>query len=200
MVCLEGEPLLEIANIVWVPRLNGLNETYKGVVGNLVKEMDFGNENAGRRVNRWVNDATNGLIPKIVMDGPLLDIVLLAVNTIYLKAQWAKPFSPSYTNNDQFYTTASRTTPLASTAHFSEYISDFTHCCTIGTLWIHGFIILTLITHSISSIHHFTIEPPQCTKLTFSITPRRLSLDTNSSRCHLVNTLRANCPCCLLFR
>jgi serine protease inhibitor len=119
-VCLEGEPLLEIANIVWVPRLNGLNATYKGVVGNLVKEMNFSNENAGRRVNRWVNDATNGLIPRIVMDGPMLDIVLLAVNTIYLKAQWAKPFLPSYTNNDQFYTTASRTTPLASTSHFSE--------------------------------------------------------------------------------
>jgi serine protease inhibitor len=124
IVCLDGEPLLKIANIVWVPRLNGLNETYKRVVGNLVEEMDFNDENTGSRVNRWVSDATNGLISRIVNDGPLGNIVLLAVNTIYLKAQWAKPFAPSDTNNDQFYTTASRTTPLTSTAHFSEYHTD----------------------------------------------------------------------------
>ena len=55
-------------------------------------------------VNRWVSERTRGLIPTIVDAGVVQDQKLILVNTVYLKADWAVPFLPEFTEDGHFTT------------------------------------------------------------------------------------------------
>ena len=64
---------------------------------------------AANAINDWVSDTTRGLIPRIVNESAVADQKLVLVNTVYLKAQWAVPFSSALTRPDQFTTGDDRT-------------------------------------------------------------------------------------------
>ncbi|MCY4663498.1 MAG: hypothetical protein OXC00_02400 [Acidimicrobiaceae bacterium] len=71
---------------------------------------------AADTINGWVSERTRGLIPTIVNAGVVPDQELVLVNTVYLKADWAEPFLPEFTEDDQFTTggTQSVTVPFMS--------------------------------------------------------------------------------------
>ncbi len=54
------------------------------------------------KVNNWINEGTNGLIPKISEDLSFADLIL--VNTIYLRSSWIKDFSDADTAEGDFHT------------------------------------------------------------------------------------------------
>ena len=56
-------------------------------------------------MNEWVSKSTNGLINPIVPDNnPLFPpYILIAINSIYLKATWGLQFQKRRTNLDSFY-------------------------------------------------------------------------------------------------
>ena len=60
-------------------------------------------------INGWVSERTRGLIPTIVNAGVVQDQELVLVNTVYLKADWAVPFLPEFTEDGQFTTGNSQT-------------------------------------------------------------------------------------------
>ena len=64
---------------------------------------------AADTINKWVSDSTRGLIPEIVSPNTVTDQKLLLVNTVYLKADWAKPFPVELTRDDPFTTASSET-------------------------------------------------------------------------------------------
>ena len=63
---------------------------------------------AADAVNGWVSERTRGLIPRIVNEGVVQGQKLLLVNTVYLKADWTKPFLPDWTSDGQFTTDDNR--------------------------------------------------------------------------------------------
>lgn len=73
----------ELKNHFYAEAGNVTNDTYKPTI------------------DGWVSDKTQGLITEIVPDG---ETALTAhVNTVYMKARWAEPFSKSETEKEVFY-------------------------------------------------------------------------------------------------
>jgi len=64
-----------------------------------VELCDFVNNSSGEttRINEWISERTNGLIPNLLGDGDLnCETRLALVNTLYLKMRWMFPFYDSW--------------------------------------------------------------------------------------------------------
>jgi hypothetical protein len=129
-VCDSEAPLLKIANAIWYDDGSVLNSTYDSIVGGYAMQTDFEAMESPTVVNKWVENSTNGMIDSIVEEGkPLFPpYVLIAINSIYLKASWSEQFFEWLTNLDIFYDSASRTNTV-SEAHFMNMVSyfDYSH-------------------------------------------------------------------------
>ena len=123
--CYVTEPLVEIANRIYVRNDVALESSYQQVVGDFVQELDFADVDAGGAINSWVNDTTKGLIDSIVQDGPLpSNWILVAINSIYMKASWLWSFNEGKTTEDEFYVNDGRTSS-SSQAHFMHQVEYF---------------------------------------------------------------------------
>jgi len=94
---------MSYANFIWVKQGSQLNEKFKERINKFdVKndEIDFGNEKeAVKEVNRWVNQTTSGLIPKMLKNVDPATQCLI-VNALYTKSMWTKPFKLAKTNTN----------------------------------------------------------------------------------------------------
>lgn len=128
--CDSAAPLLKISNSVWFDDGDTLAADYDVVVGSYAKQIDFEADDSPLIVNEWVKNSTNGLIDSIVPeDKPLFPpYVLIAINSIYLKARWEQQFEEGFTNLDLFYDSASRSSKV-SEAHFMNMVEyfDYSH-------------------------------------------------------------------------
>lgn len=124
--CTPTHPTLLISNSVWLDADRAVNTNYTELLpaSVLYNELAFSDQAAGATVNAWVNQSTNGLIDSIVDVGPLSGFALVAINAIYLKADWAKPFQEQYTSQDVFYTSADRSTVQTEEALFLHTVAD----------------------------------------------------------------------------
>jgi serine protease inhibitor len=122
-VCKSKAPLLKIVNAIWFDDGGVLNSTNDSIVGGYAMQTDFEAQESPTVVNQWVENSTNGMIDSIVEEGkPLLPPnVLIAINSIYLKASWYERFSEWLTNLDTFYNSASRSNRV-SEAHFMNMV------------------------------------------------------------------------------
>ncbi|MCZ0938347.1 MAG: hypothetical protein OXJ55_06905 [Caldilineaceae bacterium] len=66
-------------------------------------DLDDG-ASAAETINGWVSDTTRGLVPTIVTEQTVQRQELVLVNTVYLKADWAEPFLPEWTEDGPFTT------------------------------------------------------------------------------------------------
>ena len=83
-------------------RLARLRERY----GADLSPLDSSPHLAVARINRWVTDKTNGKIDSIVHEISALKAALVAVNVVYFKGLWLKPFERKVTHTDVFRTAA----------------------------------------------------------------------------------------------
>ncbi|MCX7924650.1 MAG: serpin family protein [Fimbriimonadales bacterium] len=70
------------------------------------ESVDFrgDSEAAASRINRWVEEQTQGLITKLFESGDFDDATRLAlVNTLYFEGKWQYPFSKEATRDEPFY-------------------------------------------------------------------------------------------------
>ena len=100
---------LEVANRLFpddqFSPLPAFLDTAAGYYGATIQPVDTADGAATADIiNGWVSETTRGLIPSIVDEGVVKDQVLVLVNTVYLKADWADPFLPELTLDDQFTT------------------------------------------------------------------------------------------------
>ena len=128
--CEIEEATLKIANRVWLSDSLIVSDEYSDLLGPYLFQLDFNSGDAGSVVNQWVSDSTHGRVKSILPDGPLAGIVV-AVNTIYLKAAWMQPFVESMTNLDSFYSSSSRTTALPSQVNFMHTVNNFPYSDTV---------------------------------------------------------------------
>ena len=102
---------LSVSNSLWVqtglaiesPFLDTLARHY----GTGLQLVDFRTDADGarERINSWVGDETAGRIPELLQPGVLgPDSRLTVVNTVHMKAAWARPFDAERTEEGTFTT------------------------------------------------------------------------------------------------
>lgn len=93
--------ILSSINYEVLPEYKELLKTHYAAV---LKEVDFaGNNNqAVNEVNQWVNEKTNGKIPKF-LDQLSKDTKMILLNAIYFKGTWNTAFNASDTKDESFY-------------------------------------------------------------------------------------------------
>jgi serpin B len=102
---LDGNVDMRIANSIWArqgfPFEPSFFATGKQFFDAEVATLDFGDPNAPRTINAWVDRGTNGKIKEIVKSIPG-DAVMYLVNAIYFKGTWKHQFDRRATQDAPF--------------------------------------------------------------------------------------------------
>lgn len=103
-------PVVRIANSAWFDESFTPEEAYVDAVrtwfGAEATTAPLREDPAGSRarIDGWVEDRTEGLIPRILPDSlPNDDTAAILVNTVYMKAQWWSPFEADSTRSLDFH-------------------------------------------------------------------------------------------------
>ena len=96
---------LSIANSIWMPVEVVINPKYKQMVKQYyqaeVTNLDFNDSASPSVINNWVKENTEGKISKIV-DSINSSCLLILINAIYFKGNWAMAFDKSLTTDRPF--------------------------------------------------------------------------------------------------
>lgn len=102
-------PIVRIANREFYDTdfvtVDGYDEALMKWFGAGVEPLPFRTDGEGSRkhINLWVEDKTMGLIPDLIPEGVITEwTVMVLVNALYLKAQWAETFDPDMTADGPF--------------------------------------------------------------------------------------------------
>lgn len=104
----EGATKLAIANSAWADddQMAVDPDYLKRVVDHYGADAfsaDLPSREALDAINAWVNERTNGLIPKLQEEPYSPDTVLVLLNALYFKAEWARKFA-AYSTRDKDFT------------------------------------------------------------------------------------------------
>ena len=95
-----------VSNALWVNKDKPVYQSFLSVIRNFydadVFAMLFDSQDAGKAINSWCSDKTNGLINEIVDDGPLPYNLFLA-NAVYFFSGWSNEFDESLTAKEEGY-------------------------------------------------------------------------------------------------
>ena len=99
---------VKIANSVWIENDFVVKKSFTDVLSenyNTVQEkFEVTDPAAPDKINKWIEDNTNGLIKEMVEE--LNDnTVMLLINAIYFKGKWRNEFDVTDTKNEPFYKT-----------------------------------------------------------------------------------------------
>ena len=102
-------PTLTSADAVWLqagfPVAPAFTGALSSAFGAAPQPIDFRGSAAAaaQQINAWVAQHTGGLIPQLMpVESITAQTELVLVNALYLKALWAKPFSPAATSDQAF--------------------------------------------------------------------------------------------------
>ena len=105
----DGDLELAIANRLWgqadYPFLDAYLETIEDHYGAGFEEVDFVDDPEGSRetINEWVAERTNDRIDELFPGGSIDALTRLVItNAVYLLADWARPFDPDDTTDNEF--------------------------------------------------------------------------------------------------
>ena len=102
----RGDTVLNIAGSVWFSDAFTVNEQFNNTMKNYFDapaySRDFFSPATVNEINNWVYDRTEGLIDDIVEGFTPYDVMLL-INALYFKGQWANAWGPMVPQYDTFY-------------------------------------------------------------------------------------------------
>jgi serpin B len=100
----DPDVVLNVANSIWIkktfPVLEPFITTNQKYYDARVERLDF-TSSALSTINGWVNEKTNGKIPKI-LDQISAEEIMFLINAIYFKGKWQVQFSKDQTQNGSF--------------------------------------------------------------------------------------------------
>jgi serine protease inhibitor len=103
---LDSRTEMRIANSMWADRslalLPGFVDAGRTFFDAEVATLGFGGPEALTRINGWVDDATEGRIPRL-LESIAPDEVLFLINAIYFKGDWRTAFDPRSTHEGPFH-------------------------------------------------------------------------------------------------
>lgn len=102
-----GSTKLDLANSIWTDDDKAVIEeewlkTVKAYFGPDIYSADLPSDGALKAINKWVNDKTNGMIPKLHDDNYDKDTIMVLLNALYMKAEWAHKFEGNDTYDREF--------------------------------------------------------------------------------------------------
>jgi serine protease inhibitor len=102
-----GDVQLLVANSLWCNRQIAVRADYiarmREDLDAQVESVDFTSAETIHRINAWVRENTRGKISRIVESIPPLALIV-ALNAIYFKGQWNRPFDRLQTHDELFTT------------------------------------------------------------------------------------------------
>jgi serpin B len=108
----EGKVQLRVANALWPQEGYPLRDEFLALTekfyGVQITAVDFSRAEAAEetrhRINAWVEERTEGKIEELIPPGALLALLVL-VNAIYFKGDWARQFDEALTQDAPFWVT-----------------------------------------------------------------------------------------------
>lgn len=102
-----GSTKLDLANSIWTDDDKAVIEeewlkTVKAYFGPDIYSADLPSDGALKAINKWVSDKTNGMIPKLHDDNYDKDTIMVLLNALYMKAEWAHKFEGQDTYDREF--------------------------------------------------------------------------------------------------
>lgn len=102
-----GSTKLDLANSIWTDDDKAVIEeewlkTVKAYFGPDIYSADLPSDGALKAINKWVNDKTNGMIPKLHDENYDKDTIMALLNALYMKADWAHKFDAESTYDREF--------------------------------------------------------------------------------------------------
>lgn len=126
---MDGDNVLLTANAAWVGETMQLDPAFEEALRTqfdaLAERADFADAATVERLNKWVGEQTEGLIPEAFSSFDP-DMLLLLVNTLYLNAAWDDPFD-SDDNEDGPFHLADGSTVDATYMRFWGESADIIH-------------------------------------------------------------------------
>ncbi len=124
----RGETKISIANSAWLDHKYELNADYseklaEGLSAEAFK-LKLSSEEAVERINAWVNEKTEGMIPKTISEPFSDDACLALASTIYFNGSWLHDFAPENTLERTFV----RDDGEYVKAQFMETTAPFGYC------------------------------------------------------------------------
>ncbi|NLD49731.1 MAG: proteinase IV [Clostridiaceae bacterium] len=107
----DGKVKLNISNSLWLnqfmindkikvnPEFISVNEQ---IFDATTEVADFSVGSEVERLNNWVTEATNGMIPGMVNQGDVINSIMSIINAIYFKGDWSEKFDEKYTYDVAF--------------------------------------------------------------------------------------------------
>lgn len=109
----DAENVYSTANSVWVDRRAEILKSYLEALAAGYGAEAFAaylpSTDAMKAVNDWVDGKTNGLIPELLTEPLSAETAMILINTLYMKAKWASPFSADDTRDREFTAESGRT-------------------------------------------------------------------------------------------
>ncbi len=104
---LDGSKTISTANSAWLSEKLKIAKGYSGTLKDVFDAESFTEdlpaEKTRKKINKWVDKNTKGMIPELLKD-PLSEGARLAlVNALYFKNEWVCKFDINYTRDGDFY-------------------------------------------------------------------------------------------------
>ena len=92
---------LTVNNSVWIDSdFQDISENYTGGLADVFNAVTFREKLADKKIveklNGWIDEKTNGLIPDMISEPFRDDTVMLLVNALYFKNKWDNEFEPNF--------------------------------------------------------------------------------------------------------
>ena len=115
LVTVDSGVTMKIANSVWhrenLPVKEDFLDRLETHFGAQMEGLDFSDPAAVERINSWVNENTEGLIPEIIDEIPP-HVVMYLINALYFKGDWLRQFDTEDTRTADFYLESGETTEV----------------------------------------------------------------------------------------
>ena len=116
LTSLDPSVTMRIANSIWYRQSFPVNQSFSDAARSYfdaeVQGLDFTNVSGSLgAINDWVNQKTNGKIPKILESIDPADVMFL-INALYFYGSWREKFDPSKTTDEVFTTAPGITQPM----------------------------------------------------------------------------------------
>ncbi|MBP1743612.1 MAG: serine protease inhibitor [Firmicutes bacterium] len=102
----DSKVKLGIKNSIWIRQGEAIKEdfinTNEDVFDAYISEIDFSQSDAADRINKWISEATEGKIEKMVASPIDPMVVMYLINAIYFKGEWTTRFEEKNTFEAKF--------------------------------------------------------------------------------------------------
>ena len=187
-------PMLRIADGLFLQQgvalQSGFLSTLSQSFGATPQSVDFTTPAATQTVNEWVDQQTEGLIPKIVEQFPPETELVLA-NALYLKAEWRSPFEPGETRPATFTAPGGpETVPFMHRAEQLDYAESSEYTAVQIPYAASPLALLVVMPSPGTSVDTLEqqLDEPTLASLVGSLTPTRLNLSLPSFQIALPST------------